>query len=382
MRAVRLAAAVGGLAQSLTGAAGALLAFEVSGSAAAAGLPQTSQLAGAALSAAIASRLAVVVGRRRSLTAGAVAAVIGAALVGFGAAVSALGLILTGFALLGAGTAVVSLCRYAAAELVPEADRPRAMASVLAATTVGAVAGPNLLAPTGAAAAAVGLPALTGPFVFGAVGLALTALVLWSGMSDAPPVETEHTKAAAGTGPLRSAIPGLAVLTLSNLVMVTVMTMTPIRMGHFHASLAVIGLVVSLHIAGMFAPSPISARLVDRIGAQRTAVLASLVMASSCLGATVLDGSTTGMAVTMTGLGVGWNLGLVSGSVMLTASLPREVRLRREGTGEVGMGVAAATGGIVCGPVAAWGGYGLLAVGGAATAGLITAFVRRVDSDG
>ncbi|GAB4005314.1 hypothetical protein GCM10029992_52850 [Glycomyces albus] len=92
--------------------------------------------------------------------------------------------------------------------------------------------------------------------------------------------------------------------------------------------------------------------------------MGSLVMASSCLAATALDCSALGMAVTMTGLGVGWNLGLVSGSAMLTASLPREVRLRREGTGEVGMGIAAATGGVACGPAAAWGGYGLLAAGG------------------
>ena len=381
MRSVRLAAAVGGLAQSLTGAAGALLAHQVSGSEAAAGLPQTALVAGAAASAAVASRLAVSFGRRRVMTAGAVAAVIGSALVAAGAAATALAPILIGFAMLGSGAAVVMLCRYAAAELVPEGDRAGAMASVLVATTVGAVAGPNLLAPAGAVAEALGLAALIGPFAFGAVGFALTALILRAGLSDIRPGSVPEAP-RAGSAPIPSAFPALSVLVLSNLAMVAVMTMAPVRMGHFHASLAVVGLVVSLHIAGMFAPSPLSARLVERIGARRTAVLASLVMASSCLGATVLDGSVAGMAVTMTGLGLGWNLGLVSGSAMLTASLPREVRLRREGTGEVGMGVAAATGGVVCGPVAAWGGYGLLAIGGAAAAGLITAIVRRVDSEG
>ncbi|WP_199035662.1 MFS transporter [Glycomyces salinus] len=382
MRAVRLGAAVGGLAQSLTGAAGALLAHQVSGSEAAAGLPQTALVAGAVISAATASRLAASFGRRRVMAAGAVAAVIGSALVAAGAAETALVPILAGFAMLGSGTAVVMLCRYAAAELVPESDRAKAMSSVLVATTVGAVAGPNLLAPAGAAAEAVGLAALIGPFVFGVVGFALTALILGAGMADAPRPEPDRDTPRAGSVPISSAAPALAVLALSNLVMVAVMTMAPVRMGHFHASLSLIGLVVSLHVAGMFAPSPLSARLVDRIGAPRTAVLGSLVMASSCLAATVLDGSALGMAVTMTGLGVGWNLGLVSGSAMLTASLPREVRLRREGTGEVGMGLAAATGGIACGPVAAWGGYGLLAVGGAAAAGLIAAIVRRVDSEG
>ncbi|GAB4005312.1 hypothetical protein GCM10029992_52840 [Glycomyces albus] len=254
MRAVRLAAAVGGLAQSLTGAAGALLAHQISGSEATAGLPQTALVAGAAVSAAAASRLAVSFGRRRVMTAGALAAVIGSALVAAGAAATALAPILAGFAMLGSGTAVVMLCRYAAAELVPERDRAGAMASVLVATTVGAVAGPNLLAPAGAAAEALGLAALIGPFAFGAVGFALTALVLRVGMSDAPRPEPDRDTIRTGSAPIPSAVPALSVLMLSNLVMVAVMTMAPVRMGHFHASLAVIGLVVSLHIAGMFAP--------------------------------------------------------------------------------------------------------------------------------
>jgi predicted MFS family arabinose efflux permease len=301
----------------------------------------------------------------------------GSLIVAAGALAGSLALVLAGCALLGAGTAAVMLMRYAAAEQVPESLRPKAMASVLTATTIGAVIGPNLLAPTGFAAERLGLPALAGPFAFGAFAFALTVAMVLAGLRGAPiPVPASPQKVATGGWP--SAAPGLAVLTLSNLVMVGVMTMAPVQMSHHgNGGLGLIGLVLSAHIIGMFAPSALSARLVQRIGATRTAVLAGCTMAGACAFAAAVASSHWLLGFAMAALGVGWNLGLVSGSTLLTAAMPPEARTRREGLGEVGMGLAAAVGGLVCGPLAAYGGYVSLAMAGAIAAALIPALATR-----
>lgn len=377
IRALWAACVIGGFAQSLTGTASALLAHEVGGPGAA-GLPQTAQVAGAAVAAALASRMSASFGRRRALAAGAAAAAAGSLVVVSGALASALALIVAGSALLGAGGAAVMLCRYAAAETTSEAMRPKAMASVLTATAVGAIAGPNLLAPTGRAAEGLGLPALGGAYVFGAAAFALMAVVLAAGLRRRT-AAVGPAAASAGPGATASAAPGLAVLALSNLVMVGVMTMTPVRMEHAGGHLGGIGLMVSAHVAGMFAPSPVSARLVGRFGPRRSAALAGAVMAASCALAAADARSAVVLAVAMALLGAGWNLGLVSGSALLTASLPHGLRLRREGLGEVAMGVAAAIGGLACGPVAALGGYAALAACGAVAAALIPGLAARLD---
>jgi MFS family permease len=370
MRVLRAACVVGGLAQSLTGAAGALLAHEMTGSASAAGLPQAVLVAGSAAAAAIASRLAVPFGRRLTLASSAAAATAGSIVVVAGALASSLLLVLGGCALLGAGTAAVMLIRYAAAEQVPESLRPKAMASVLTATTMGAVAGPNLLGPAGRAAEHLDLPGLAGPFVCGGAAFAITVVMLLTGLRSAPPPMIDPAVKGA-VGRSSSAAPGLAVLTLSNLVMVGVMTMAPVQMSHHGGGLGLIGLVISVHIIGMFAPSALSALLVERWGATATAVLAGCAMAGACAVAAAVASSHWMLAIAMAALGVAWNLGLVSGSAMLTASVPRDVRVRREGLGEVGMGVAAAVGGLACGPLVAYGGYVALAMAGAVAAAFI-----------
>ncbi|GAA1673283.1 MFS transporter [Glycomyces endophyticus] len=371
IRVLRASCVAGGFAQSLTGTAGVLLAVEVTGSESAAGLPQTVLVAGSAVAATAASRLSVPFGRRRTLAAGAAVAAAGSTAVAAAALTSSLALVLIGCALLGAGTGTVMLGRYAAAELVPEALRPKAMASILAATTIGAVAGPNLLAPASLAAAGADLPGLAGPFLFGALAFAITIAMLLAGrLPDAPPAPPAPS---AATVPARfgPAAPGLAVLALSNLVMVGVSTMAPVHLGHHGGGLGTVGLVVSAHVAAMFAPSVLSAHLVQRLGAARTAALAGVVMSAACVVPATGTSSLWALGAAMVVLGAGWNLGLVSGSAMLTASLPREVRVKREGMGEAGMGAAAAAAGLACGPLAAFGGYVVLAMAGAVVAALI-----------
>lgn len=374
LRVLWTAGVIAGLAQSVAGSAGALLARELGGSDSVAGLPQTALVVGSAASALGLSALGRSRGRRVSLSSGATVAALGCAVVAVAAGAGSLALVCVGTLLSGAGTTAVMLSRYAAADLVDEPGRARAMAGVLTAVTVGAVAGPNLLAPAAHVADDLGLTPLAGPYVVGGVLFAVTATLLAGGLGDDRPTEPPPRVRAVPLG--RQAVLGLATLTVANLVMVAVMTMAPVQMHHGGQSLAVIGLVVSLHIAGMFAPSPVTGRLVSRYGARAVAVAAGVVLTVACVLA-AFDAGPTLLAVAMITLGVGWNLALLSGSTLLTEGAPREERMRREGWGEVGMGVAAAGGGAAAGPTMAWGGYGALAAVGAAWSFLLIPVALR-----
>jgi MFS family permease len=222
----------------------------------------------------------------------------------------------------------------------------------------------------------LGLPGLAGPYLIAALAFAAASTALATGLGPGrSPREVGATAAARLGGPTRTplgraGLAGLVVLGLANLVMVSVMTMAPVQMHHTGSGLGMIGVVVSLHITGMFAPSPISGWLTDRFGAPATAAGAGVTLViASWLAAAAPSGAL--LAVGLVLLGVGWNLALLSGSALLTADVPAEQRPQREGWGEVGMGVAAAGGGAASGAVMADGGYGLLAASAAVVASLV-----------
>ncbi|MEU4232855.1 MFS transporter [Nonomuraea sp. NPDC026600] len=369
------ASVLGGLAQSLAGTAGSLLADEIAGSDAVAGLPQTLLVAGSALAALALSGLTSHRGRRAALSTGAAVALAGCVVVTIAAVYASLPLVLAGSLLLGAGNTTVMLGRYAAADLASPTGRGRAMASVLVATTAGAVAGSNLLAPAGNLAAWFGLPPLGGSYLLAAIGFAAATGTLAIGLrtpdSAVGGIRAPDDAPAAPVVLGRHSVVGLAVLALANLVMVAVMTMAPVQLHHLGSGLGAIGLIVSLHIAGMFAPSPLSGRLTDHIGGQRAALCAATVLITAAGLAAAAARSPAVLAVAMLLLGVGWNLAMIAGSALLTNGVPSRQRPRLEGYGEVGMGIAAAGGGVISGPVMAMGGYGSLALCGAAVATLI-----------
>jgi MFS family permease len=368
LRALLLACALGGLSQSVGGSAGALLAQQAGHSGAVAGLPQAMLVIGAALSALGMSELTRRHGRGVALSLGALTAAIGCAVVVVGGLAMTLTWILVGSVLLGSGNTAVMLGRYAAADLSRESDRARAMASVLVATTVGAVAGPNLLAPAGALAAELDVPVLVGPYLVAVVGFIAAAYVLAVGLGVRGTKRTPPAHSTIVSQPLaRDGVTGLAVLGIANLVMVAVMTMAPVHLHDHGAGLGMIGLVVSAHIAGMFVPSPISGWLTQHIGAARVAVLSGATLAVAC-GLAAVASTPHQLAAALVLVGAGWNLGLVSGSVLLTADTPEQLRPRREGWGEVSMGAAAASGGAASGMLATHSGYPALAAATAAVA--------------
>ena len=141
--------------------------------------------------------------------------------------------------------------------------------------------------------------------------------------------------------------------------MVSVMVMTPIHMDHGHASLEIIGLVISVHILGMYAFSPLVGWLVDRVGSIPVLAAGGItLLASLALAGSSHPGASWILGVGLFLLGVGWSLGAVAASTLLTAATPGEYRPQVQGTTDMIVGFTAAAGGAVAGLVVGWLGFG------------------------
>lgn len=384
------ATAVGSTGLAAGGTAGALLAVEITGTHASAGLPTGALVAGAAAGALLASYRAARGQRGQGLALAYLLGVAGAVAVLAAASARSLPALLVGSTVLGAANSAVFLTRYAAAGPAGTANRGRDLGLVFGAATIGAVAGPLLLGPSGALAAAVGLPRLGGLYLVAVGSFGLAALLLaaatdprspWLGRA-APVLARGRT----GPGPhprdlLRMlsgpAAPAIAVLAVTNFVMVAVMTIAPVGMLRHGATLPGLGVVVALHVAGMFAFAPVSGILIDRYGPVAVGSFGGALLAGACLLGTVTSGhGPVAMAVHLLAVGVGWNCGVVVGSAQLAAAAPEPLRPHVEAVGEVAMSAAAAVAAPVAGLMAAAGGYRALAFAGAAAA-LLVPFAAR-----
>jgi hypothetical protein len=255
------------------------------------------------------------------------------------------------------------------------------VSTVLVATTLGGVAGPNLAAPAGDLAHHLGIPRLAGLFLPSCAAYAMAALVLVIWLRPDPLLLARTLKAEAeaergdADGRVRSAagvsgvpggvLVGALVMALSHLVMVAIMTMTPVHMHDHGHGAAASGLVIAIHIGAMYLPAPLSGWLVDRYGPLTVAAASALVLlAAGILAANAPGGSAAMLAVALALLGVGWSLGLVSGTAIVTDAVPLATRARTQGLVDVSIAIAGATGGIASGLIVSAAGYPLLAVGG------------------
>jgi MFS family permease len=378
------AVALGGLGVTVGITVGGLLAREVAGSDAAAGLGQTASVLGAALIAVPLARVSDRRGRRTGLALGYGVAVLGALVVVAAAAASSLPLLLAGLFLFGAATSSGLQARYAAADLAEPEHRGRALSLVVWATTIGSVLGPNLAEPGGALGSALGLPDLGGAFVLSVAAFAI--VVLGALLLLRPDPLLLARRLAVGSGPagppprtgagaaLRAvwASPGgrlgVTAVVVSHAVMVGLMVMTPVHMGGGHGgvegtTLRLIGLVISVHVAGMYLFSPLVGWLADRAGGAATVALGGgLLLLAGVIAGTAPAGAATQLAVGLFLLGLGWSCGLVAGSTLVTESVPAPLRPTAQGATDLLMGLGAAVAGAVGGPLLAVGGFGLVAV--------------------
>jgi MFS family permease len=368
-----------GIAIAGSVAAGSLIAASVSGSEGVAGLAQTFGVLGAALMALPLARLALSRGRRVSLATGYGMGALGAVIVIGGAVWSNIWLVLLGCLLVGVASASGYQARYAAVDLATDDRRGRQLSYVVWAATIGAVLGPNLLQPSGALGLALGLPQLAGPYVVTALTLAGAVAVLMVLLRPDPyllaakmraKVDAEAQREVAkprlrdGIHHLRGnrgALLGMGAIAIGHVAMVMVMVMTPIHMAHVDVTLTLIGLVISVHVAGMYAFSPVVGWGVDRFGRVPVIVIGIAILLTAC----VVSGFAAGDQVVLLGiglflLGLGWSCTLIAGSTLLVDDVGPVERPSVQGLSDLVMNAAGAIGGAVAGLIVAFGSYALL----------------------
>jgi MFS family permease len=365
------------LAASIAGSTvGAIVGAALSGSAALGGLPAATFSLGNALSAYPAARFMERAGRRRGLMVGFGLGVAGALLAGFAVYAGKLLPFLGGFAGMGASRGFIDLARYAAAEMHPPDGRARAMSLVVLGGTVGAIAGPALVAPTGALAIVLSAPALAGPYFASAllnlVGLIVIGLLLRPDPSDlarlfapaAPPAGAPDS-AVPGARPMRPwraifAQPATQVAILAmvvgQLVMVMVMAMTSLYMVHHGHGLGDVSIVIMAHTLGMYGLSMLTGRLADNLGRPPTIIAGALLLAAGCILAP-LSQLTGVLAVALFLLGLGWNFCYVAGGALLTDTLTLPERGRVQGSSDLAIAFISAFGSLQSGVLFAWLGF-------------------------
>ncbi|MEV3991732.1 MFS transporter [Streptomyces sp. NPDC049837] len=385
---------LGGLGVATGIALASVLAQEVSGTEALAGLAPTATVAGTALLSMPLAALMTARGRRPGLVLAYLIGAAGAGVVVIAAVLGSFPLLLAGMAGFGAGSSANLQARFAAADLAEPERRGRAISTVVWATTIGAVLGPNIAAPAGRSVAGLGIPAAAGPFLW-AAGVFLVSAALVAVLLRPDPLLTARALAAgaeeaegsegrslrAGVRAVReSARARLALVTVavSHTAMVSIMSMTPVALSHHGADITLIGLVISGHIAGMYAFSPVMGWLSDRLGRLSVIGLAVGLLAVAALLAGTAGASHGQTAAGLFVLGLGWSAGLVSGSALLTDSVPQAARAAVQGLSDLTMNTAAGVGGVGAGLIVAQAGYGWLnAVGALLLLPLAALAVRR-----
>jgi MFS family permease len=366
---------MGGVGVAVGVTVGALIAEELSGSATLAGLAATASVLGGALAAVPLARLMSARGRRAGLAAGYLTGAAGAGLAVTAVRWDAYWLLLVGLCLFGSSTTANLQARYAATDLADGEHRARALSTVVWATTVGAVAGPNLAEPAGWTGQALGLPDLAGPFLWSGIAFLVAGLIVFARLRPDPLLTARarrgveeptvrhgslrHSLAVVRASP--PALLGLATIAISHTVMVGVMTMTPVHLDHGGARLSVVGFVISMHVAGMYAFSPVVGWASDRYGrvpvilAGQVVLLTALVLAGNAA-----QEDAAQLATGLFLLGFGWSAGLIAGSTLLTEAVPEPARPGVQGGADLVMGLGGASGGAVAGVVVGWAGFGVL----------------------
>ena len=362
---------LGGIGMGATLSLGALLAAELSGSAAWSGMAATMSTLGAAAAAVPLARLAEASGRRVSLSTGALIAALGAVTAVGSAVAGFFPALLVGLVLLGSGSAVSLQARFAAADLAEPQTRGRDLSVVLWSTTIGAVLGPNLFGPGEVVGAALGLPPLTGAFVFSLTAQMAAAAVYLTGLRPDPLLAARRLRNTGNDGeappPRRSGLAilrtnpaaryAVAVIALSHAVMVALMWMTPVHLTSHGASITLVGFTISLHIAGMYALSPVFGWLSDRIGRRSVVLLGQGFLLAALMVAGLAAQSAVAVTVSLVLLGLGWSASVVSASALVSEAVAVPERPAIQGVSDLGMNAAGALGGASAGLILAAAGY-------------------------
>lgn len=385
---------LGGLGVGAALSVGSLLLAEVSGNDAISGLASAMFSAGTAAAGVPLARVAMRHGRRRALVIGSLVAFAGAVIAIVGAAIGVWPVLALGLGMLGVASAVQLLSRFTATDLAAPRRRARDLSLVVWMITVGAVIGPNLIGPGEAVGNAIGVPPLAGVFVFACVAQALAALVNWLGLrpdplltareltsqssdvlgvqqANDPDHATPDAKAAAPrtasvtiphTATRGAQVAVIVVIAVAQILMVGLMAMTPLHLMHTGGTAELVGLTLSLHIAGMYALSPVFGYTTNKFGRMPTIAAGLVMLGVSAWLAYIAGESHATVQVSLTLLGVGWSAVTVAGAVLLTDITPEHERPKWQGRADTSMSAAGAAAGALAGVAFAIGDFSLLAL--------------------
>ena len=367
-----------------TVAAGSLLVASITESETLAGLAQTSSVLGAAALALPLARLTARGGRRLALSIGFIAGVIGSLFAIFGGSQKNIYFMLVGTFLVGAASAAGYQARFAAVDLATNETRAKQLSFVVWGSTVGAVTGPNLMEPAGNLAEQLGLPRLVGPYIISALTLALATIVIQLFLRP-DPFLTASQQAGVSTrtkGSTKAALKHIRTnskalfsilsIAIGHVAMVSIMVMTPVHMAHVDVTLTIIGLVISIHVLGMYAFSPVVGALSDRLGRMRVIQIGvvTLLLSAIVSGLAEADDAIT-LGIGLFLLGLGWSCTLIAGSAFLTESVAPEMKTSSQGASDLVMNLSGAGGGALAGVIIGTLSYGWLCAFAAIPVGLL-----------
>lgn len=354
---------------------GILLAGEVTDSEAWAGLARTASTLGAALLGLPLGNLAAARGRRVALTTGWGIAAAGSALLVLAAQWSLVVPLFIGLLLIGSGSAVSLQSRFAATDLAEPQHRGRSLSLIVWVGTIGSVLGPNLGVPGQWVGERTGLTVYAGAFLIAAICLGLASIIVWmllrpdpllvirESLEPAPVVRTPGRRPSRirlvlaelrVNPPARFAV--IAILT-AQFVMAAVMTATPVHLSHQGDSITIVGITISLHIAGMFALAPVVGYLCDRFGARRTIVAGIAILVASLLIAAWQPHHTGWIIVSLILLGLGWSFVNVSGSTLFSSAVTDTTRASSQGGVDALANFAGAFAAFISGPLIVLSGF-------------------------
>jgi MFS family permease len=362
-----------GLAAGIT--VGALLAQQMMGTDAFAGLPAALFTLGSAGAALMVGRLSQLYGRRTGLTIGFMIGGLGAIGVVIAAIINSILLLLASLLIYGAGTATNLQARYAGTDLANKNQRATAISTAMVFTTFGAFAGPNLIDLMGKFATSIGFPALSGAFILSGTAFILAGLVIFLMLRPDPFLIVKEMRShninnvsleeKEQTNNKKGITIGATVMIITQMVMIAIMTMTPVHMQHHGHGLSAVGLVIGVHIGCMYLPSLITGILVDRIGRTAMAIAGGVTLLLSGVLAALAPGeSMISLLIALALLGIGWNFGLISGTTQIVDSTAPSKRAKTQGTVDVFIALSGASGGAMSGMVVANSSYSTLSLMG------------------
>lgn len=369
----------GSTGHSMSLAVGSVLAADITGTNTWAGLPVAVGALGAALASLPMGRAMGRFGRRPGLAGGYGLAVLGSGLAIASVVARSLPLLLLGMALFGIGNTSNLLARYAAADVSPGDQRGRAISLIVWGATIGSILGPNLVGLTDPPARLLGLPSVGGTFLISVAGFGLAALLTEALLRPDPlalayqfqePVTAADPPIHATRAEiLRRPRVRLAfgALMTAQLVMIATTSTSPVYLRDQGHAVGTIGVAVSLHLAGMYATSPLAGWLCDRFGRLPIIAIGAFLLIGAVVFAALAPGSDSGLVSLALFLnGVGWNFAFVAGSALLTDALTPAERPSMQGFADLGAGLMGALGSTLGGIILSAWGFGILNTVGAA----------------